>query len=1173
MKKTFIVSTSVFILLLLQLVGIVPFSTAITLSGSDISPTIFSPGDGNGLNDTTTITVTYTSGETLYVNIFNDQSKLEAANRVMSENPSGTYKYTWNGKNDSNDYVNEGVYTIRISDNPAEDGTTIGTVEVDTTPPSSPSLSIESGNEYTNSRNVTLDIGATDAIKMKISNLENFSGATWETYSTSKTWQLTEGDGVKTVYINFRDTAGANVSTYDTITLDTGLTNPTLSINGGNSSTNNRAVTLTITAPDATYMKIDNDTNFYNMSNWIAKATTYQFTLPSGDGSKTVYLRVRDNANNQATTSDSIKLDTQPPTNLSILINGGASYTNSRQVVLTLSASGGPSRMYISNDGNTWTGYDYATSKSWNLSTGDDGQRIVYYKAADSSGNNATAVTATIQLDTTAPSPVTLSSPTEGATVDTQTPQFTWTDPNSDTARYYIQILRSGNSVQASYVNTTNYNASTLDNNMAYTWKVTVYDRANNSVTTSERSFTISITGLAAPVPTYPVDGAYINDSAPYMPRLRWSQVSDATRYNIRYGLSESELNYQGNSTLLYYDIGTPSLSQGDTVYWKVKAVNSTSQSIFSSVRSFTIDSQAPTDLSISIEGGSVYTASTSVTLTLSATGASKMMISNYANFSGASWETYTTSKSWTLTSTDGTKTVYFKAKDNAVGDNGDSNYANVADAINDTIILDTTAPIISSPFPTGTITNTEPEISADLTDGSGSGVKSSSVTLMVDGVNQTSNATIDNSSVSYTPSSALDIGTHTVNITAQDNLGNTDYLQWTFTIQTSGSGGEPPGGGPTGGNIITISNVVHTPTTVTNADAVNVSATITATNGIYKARLYYSYDDISDSIVMNHSGNNYYGVIGPFHEGATVTYYIHVTDNEAATEESSNVTFIVQDSNAPIITIILPIDGSTITDRTPTIEISYSDPGGIDISSVILTLDGTDITENATVTMTSVTYIPLDDLSYSEHEVTISVADISGNTNTKTWSFTIQAETVEIIETVKEILEGKNETIDFKEYKTSLDEITITAANNLENLIITCTTTGEKPEDVTEPTEMIYMYLILETNTEASNISSAIISFKVEKSWFEDNNIDTTSVKLMRYNDGWIELETTKVTEDDTYIYYKATTSGFSVFAVAASEIVSSPSGLSWEYILVIALVIIVISIIAFIYYQKKFY
>jgi hypothetical protein len=82
----------------------------------------------------------------------------------------------------------------------------------DTTPPTNLSLSINNGAEITNDRNVSLTIGATDANYMMISNASDFSGAEWETYATTKTWQLTADYEHKTVYAKFKDNAN-NVST------------------------------------------------------------------------------------------------------------------------------------------------------------------------------------------------------------------------------------------------------------------------------------------------------------------------------------------------------------------------------------------------------------------------------------------------------------------------------------------------------------------------------------------------------------------------------------------------------------------------------------------------------------------------------------------------------------------------------------------------------------------------------------------------------------------------------------------------------------------------------------------------------------------------------------------------------------------------------------------------
>jgi len=76
-------------------------------------------------------------------------------------------------------------------------------------------------------------------------------------------------------------------------------------------------------------------------------------------------------------------------------------------------------------------------------------------------------------------------------------------------------------------------------------------------------------------------------------------------------------------------------------------------------------DTTPPTNTSIKINGNVASTNNVNVQLTLGASGATLMTLSNSSDFSNAVWESYVTSKNWTLTSGAGIKTVYVKFRDN----------------------------------------------------------------------------------------------------------------------------------------------------------------------------------------------------------------------------------------------------------------------------------------------------------------------------------------------------------------------------------------------------------------------------------------------------------------------------------------------------------------------------
>jgi hypothetical protein len=300
----------------------------------------------------------------------------------------------------------------------------------DNQPPSKLSISINLGAKTTKTRTVFLTLSATDTgsgvAHMSFSN-DNKTWSAWEQFKTNKSYNLTSGDGLKTVYFRVKDKAG-NIGgpVSDDITLDT--TPPalmSLAIYQVKAYTNSRNVKLILKIKDIMprNFKIAFSLDNRKWSNWkivwssLHKTRgsiydiTVNYTLPEGDGEKTIYFKLQDEAGNIVESGfETFILDTTPPEKLEILINENALYTNSENVVLTLNAIDSLSNylaMSFSYDGEMWTNLEeFDNKKGLSLPRGD-GDKKIYFRVIDEAGNFAEAYD-TIILDTTPPHSVSL---------------------------------------------------------------------------------------------------------------------------------------------------------------------------------------------------------------------------------------------------------------------------------------------------------------------------------------------------------------------------------------------------------------------------------------------------------------------------------------------------------------------------------------------------------------------------------------------------------------------------------------------------------------------------------------------------------------------------------------------------------------------------------------------
>jgi len=175
-------------------------------------------------------------------------------------------------------------------------------------------------------------------------------------------------------------------------------------INNGDKYTNSIGTVLTLHAKDdcSGLDQMTFSTDNIAWSDWEQYLISRYFELPSGDGEKFVYFKVKDLANNTSDeVFDTIILDTTAPRNLSIIINDGALETNSTQVILNLNATdeySGVAQMAFSNNNKTWTPWEnFSKTRFYQLPMGEC-EKTIYFKVKDLMGNEAEPVSTNITV-------------------------------------------------------------------------------------------------------------------------------------------------------------------------------------------------------------------------------------------------------------------------------------------------------------------------------------------------------------------------------------------------------------------------------------------------------------------------------------------------------------------------------------------------------------------------------------------------------------------------------------------------------------------------------------------------------------------------------------------------------------------------------------------------------
>lgn len=682
---------------------------------------------------------------------------------LTSSEPAATIRYTTDGSNPVTS-ATAAIYTTAIpitattqinyySTDPAGNMEAIksGIYTIHTGDLIVQNFTINGGATLTNNPNVTLAIAATDAtsvVKMRFSN----DGVTYsadEPYATAKNWVLSAGDGVKTVFVRFTDGAGILYNPVTAqITLHTALP------------------VITTTPPPGTYV---NSVNIFLTADEPASVIKYTFdgSDPRTSATAATYVgpfninattsinySATDQAGNVSTPVTALYTITTANIAASVIINNGATLTNSQLANLTVSATG-VAMMSFSNDGINYSVAEaYATTKSWMLDP-VDGIKTVFVRFTDAAGQVYAPVTSQISLDTSIP--VTSANPPNGSFVSSINVFLTsseagsiikYTADGSDPATSATAAVYNG-PITISATTTLRYFASDAAGNAEVT-KSSVYTITSSVISatlsinggatlTNNQSVNLAVSAIGVDRMSFSNDGITYSTQEAYATTKTWPlSIGDGNKtIFVRFFDSVNNLTFdpvtaqitldttkpvtsalpatgtfislvnvslaanEPGSTIRYTTDGSdPSISATALIYSTPVTLTATT-----TLRYFATDpaGNAETPLSdtytitssvisasVLINGGATVTANQNVNLTIAAAGVDKMSFSNNGVTYSAQ-EAYATAKVWSLNPGDGVKNVYVKFFNTA---------QNIAyDPVTAQIVLDTTKPV-TTPLP-----------------------------------------------------------------------------------------------------------------------------------------------------------------------------------------------------------------------------------------------------------------------------------------------------------------------------------------------------------------------------------------------------------------------------------------------------------------------------------------
>lgn len=607
-------------------------------------------------------------------------------------------------------------------------------------------------------------------------------------------------------------------------------------------------------------------------------------TTTASNGTHTLTAQARDAANNIATsTAITVTVDNEAPTG-TIVINGGAAATNSTTATLALTATDAVTsvtQMRFSNNGTSFsTAEVFAPTKTWTLSSGA-GTKTVYVQFRDAAGNWSTAVNDNIVLDTTAP---TISART-ATNITGSSATITWTtnEPATSQVEYGLTTgYGSMTTIDSALVTAHSVTITGIAPSTTYNWRVRSKDVAGNEAISANSTFNTAATSDTTP-PTATWSGPAANSVLAGTVTLSATASDNVAVGGVQFLMDGNPLSSE-DTTSPYSILWNTTTAASGTHTLQARARDTSGNTATTSAISITVDNVTPTG-TVVINSNATATKNATVTLALSASDTqgpvTEMRFSNN-NTTYSAAEAYATTKTWTLASGDGTKTVYAQFQDAA---------GNWSAAATDTIVLDTTPPSISA-------------VTATV-------VTSSSVRVTW-ATNEASTSQVDyGPTTTYGTTTLLDaalVTSHSVTLT-----GLTANATYNFHIRSSDSLGTEGTSANATFIIDTAAPSIPTALTATaiSSSQINLSWTASTDNVAVTGYQVFRAGSLIATVASTSYSNS--GLVA----GTNYVYTVKAIDaagNASLESGSANATTLTPDTTSPTVTITGPAPNATVS-------------------------------------------------------------------------------------------------------------------------------------------------------------------------------------------------------------------------------------------------------------------